>query len=232
MLAAMSRPARRAVVLAVVLGLAAAAAAAPAAAQAPPAPPDERAAAREFSFAAYRARVAVKAQQQAIEAALTARLDELTKPRCLSALRAVPESRRDTVAVVGLVLIALPLLDGIRGPLAQLVAELERVPTADPALRSGRAAWRAEAQFIGRIAPVPDVCGALETWRRAGFGGRGAPIDLAALGSPVADTAEPKLAAAAARMRALGVSAGAARRFTGANLLAGIGDADLDFIPG
>jgi hypothetical protein len=217
---------RRVAVLAVVLG---ATAAVPAAAQTPPAPaPDERAAAREFSFAAYRARVAVKAQKAAIEAALNARIDALDDPRCARAITAAPRAAQETVVAMSGLLVALPLLDGVRAPVQKLVAELERVPTADPSLRSGRAAWRAEAQFFARLPAVPDMCAALDAWRRARYGPRAAPIDLAAFDDVGLETVERKLAAAAARMRELGVSAGAARRFTGDNLLDGIAD-DLDF---
>jgi hypothetical protein len=210
---------RRIAVLAVVLG---AAAAAPAGAQAPP--PDEPAAAREFSFAAYRARVAVKAQKAAIEAALDARLARLDDPGCERALAAAPRTAQDRVLAMSIVLVALPLIDGVRAPVQQLVVELERVPTADRTLRSGRAAWRTQAQFFALLPSVPDMCAALDGWRRAGYGARAAPIDLEAFSGSGLETVQAKLAAAAARMRQLGVSAGAARRFTGDTLLDGIGD--------
>jgi hypothetical protein len=213
---------------AVLLPLLVLSAAAPAQAQTPPpavpAPPDERAAAREFSFAAYRARLAVKAQKPAIEAALNARLEALDDPRCERAVNAAPRAAEDAVLAMTIVLIALPLIDGIRGPAQQLVVELERVPTADQALRSGRAAWRAQAQFFARLPTVPDMCAALDAWRQAGYGPGGAPIPLEAFQGGGLETVERKLAAAAARMRELGVSAGAARRFTGDTLLQGIGD--------
>jgi hypothetical protein len=222
----MTRAVRRTALLAVVL--AATAAAEPAGAQAPPPPapppvPDERAAAREFAFAAYRARVAVKAQKAPIEAALMARLGALDDPTCRRAIMRAPERVQDRVVGMTIILTALPLLDGIRAPVQQLVAELERVPTADVALRRGRAAWRVQAEFLTRLPAVPDMCVALDAWRRAGYAPRAAPIDLAALAG-LGDTAEAKLAACAARMRELGVSAGAARRFTGTNFLDGIGD--------
>lgn len=217
------RAARRAALVAVARGLAAAV---PAAAQAPPAAPDERAAAREFSFAAYRARVKVKAQGPAIRAALVARIDALDDPRCLRAFAAAPQAAQDRVVEAVGIMVGLPLIDGLRAPVAQLVAELERVPTADPALRSGRAAWRAEAQFLARLPVLPDMCAALEAWRRAGFRPGAAPIDLERLAGGSLDTVDAKLGAAAARMRSLGVSAGAARRFTGDNLLDGVVDED------
>jgi hypothetical protein len=215
----MGHAVRRIAVLAVVLG---AAAAAPAGAQAPP--PDERAAAREFSFAAYRARVAVKAQKAAIEAALDARLARLDDPGCERALSSAPRSAQDRVLAMSIVLVALPLIDGIRAPVQQLVVELERVPTADDVLRSGRAAWRTQAQFFALVPPVPDMCTALDAWRRAGYGSRAAPIDLEAFSGSGLETVQVKLRAAAARMRQLCVAAGAARRFTGDTLLDGIGD--------
>jgi hypothetical protein len=222
------RAPRRIAVLVVVL---AASAAAPAGAQTPPpAAPDERAAAREFSFAAYRARVAIKARKAPIEAALRARADALGDASCERAIFGAPQAVEDEVLSVTVLLVALPLIDGVRAPLQQMVVELERVPTADRALRSGRAAWRAQTRFFAGLPPVPDMCAALDAWRRAGYRPGAAPLDLGALEDASVETVEPKLAAAAARMRQLGVPAGAARRFTGANVAEGVGD-DVDIAP-
>jgi len=223
------RPRRAAAVLAT--ALLAAAAAAPAGAQAPPAPsprPDERAAAREFSFAAYRLRVAVLAVRTQIEARAKAELAALADPRCDRAIDAAPETRQLQVVLVAALLVAAPVFDPIRAPLDRYLAELEAVPTADAALRGGRAGWRSEIDLIRRLPSLPDPCGALVAWRRTRYAPSAAPVTVGALANAGLLAADGKLTRAERRMRALGVSAGAARRFTGETLFAGIAE-DLDF---
>jgi hypothetical protein len=139
----------------------------------------------------------------------------------------VPERAEERVLAVAIVMVTLPVFNGLRAPLGQFVAELERVPTADPALRSGRASWRAVSQVFARLPVIPDFCGALEAWRRARFAPGAAPVSPSLLETHALDTVDRRLAAAAVRMRALGVAAGAARRFTGFNLLDGVIDEDL-----
>jgi hypothetical protein len=223
-------PGRGARTVLVVTALVVAAAAVPARAQAPPpvppppaAAPDERAAAREFSFAAYRLRVAVLGQKAAIEAKIAAGLAALDDPRCDRVLAAAPARSRPQVLLMTVLLAALPTFDPLRAPLERYLAELERVPTADPLLRSGRAGWRSQVELIRRLPSIPDPCAALEAWQRAGFAPGAVPVDPAALDNPGLDAADAKLRRAARRMRELGVGAPAARRFTGDTLLDGIG---------
>jgi hypothetical protein len=211
-----------------VLGLSAAT---PAAAQAPPAPPapDERAAVREFSYAAYRLRVAIKAQERDIEQRLQTGVDALSAPACerpLIALIGLPASSQDRVALgAGAVAIA-PAVAAMRPAFERFQAELERVPTADAALRSGRAAWRSAIAGLALFPAQVDVCGTLERWRRAGFAASAAPFGLDELPGAFSEgeDAEPKLMRAARRMQQLGIAPGTARRFTGDTLLDGIFD--------
>lgn len=216
-------------------------AAAPAHAQGPlpappptPAAPDERGAAREFSFAAYRLRVALVAQRADIEQRMQAGLDAFDQPACEDALVEIvllPEGRRDEALVVAAALALAPAFAAVRPAFERFLGEIERVPTADPALRTGRADWRASIGALRRFPAEIDVCGTLERWRRANFARAATPLGLGEdLAGALPRTRSAKLARAARRMRQLGVSPGAARRFSGETLFRGIGD-DLD-LPG
>jgi hypothetical protein len=195
---------------------------APAAAQGPSGPPSERAAAREFAFAAYRLRVAVLVHRAEIQAVASKVLAALKDPRCNRAVTSAPESRRVQVVLVSTLIVVGPVYDPIRADLDRFLAELERVPTADPVLRSGRAGWRSEIDLVHRLPSVADPCAVLQAWQRAGFAASAAPLNIDAILNPGLDAADGKLARAERRMRQLGVSAGAAKRFTGDTLFRGV----------
>jgi hypothetical protein len=221
-LTAVGRAVRRAALPALLIALTAGPTAS---AQSPPAvAPDERAAARELSFAAYRLRVAVLAQEDAIaDKLLNVTLETLGDPRCDRADDAAPEGREIDVLLTDILLAFAPAYDPVRPALDTFLAEIERIPTSDPALRGGRAGWRTEIDIIHRLPSTPDPCAALQAWQRTGFAPSAAPIPLDALVNPAAQAAEGKVAIAARRMRRLGVSAGAARRFTGKGMFRGVG---------
>jgi len=215
--ATLARAVRRAALPAILVALAVAPAA-------PAQAPDERAAAREMSFAAYRLRVAVLAQSDAIDAQVFGvTLDALADDRCDRADDAAPAGRELEVLLIDLLLAFAPAYDPIRPALDTFLAELERIPTNDPALRGGRAGWRTEIDIIRRLPSTPDPCAALQAWQRTGFAAAKAPIPVDVLVNPAAQAAEGKLAVAFRRMAQLGVSAGAARRFTGKRVFAGVG---------
>ena len=195
---------------------------APAGAQAPTPRPSERAAAREFSFAAYRLRVAVLAHRAEVETGAAKVAAAFRDPRCNRAVSASPESRRVEVVLVAALVAVSPVYDPIRPSLDRYLTELERVPTADPVLRSGRAGWRSEIDLIQRLPSVADPCAVLQAWQRSGFAASAAPLNIDAILNPGLDAADGKLARAERRMRELGVSAGAARRFTGDTLFRGV----------
>ncbi len=191
-------------------------AALPAVAQPPPA--DDRAAAREFSYAAYRLRVAVKATVPEIDRRLAA-VD------CFDELDSFPDRVEDELAD----LVAAAYVDALIGPsvpaFERFVAELARVPVADPALRSGRAAWRRRAADLAALAPVPaDLCAQIARWRKAGYARSARPaLDTGPIERLAeADTRDRKLAAAARRLRELGVARGTAERFTGDAIFEGL----------
>ena len=193
--------------------------------------PDARAAAREFSFAAYRLRVAVKARLPEIDRAAS-----ITRtPACRSALGGgtPAQQRRHVDDLVGVLvdLLAGAMFAPVSEPLRTFQAELDRVPTNDPALRSGRAAWRESVGLYLQVRPLPsDLCAQLGRWRTAGYAAAARPALQPAAVRRILDgsgTVDAKLHLAAARMVALGVSQGQARRFAGDTLFDGFSPEDL-----
>jgi hypothetical protein len=190
--------------------------------------PDERAAAREFSFAAYRLRVAILAQEDAIEdKLLNVTLEALGDERCDRADDAATGLRGIEVLLTDILLAFAPAYDSIRPALDTFLAQLEAIPTNDPALRGGRAGWRTEVDIIRRLPSTPDPCAALQAWQRTGFAENRAPIPIDVLTNPAAEASAGKIAVAARRMRQLGVGATAAKRFRGRQMFAGVGVAFL-----
>jgi hypothetical protein len=195
------------------------------------APSGDTAAAREFSYAAYRLRVAIKTQLPAIEraAALT------RSPVCRAALRGATPAQQhahvDDLVGVLVDLLAGTMLAPVAGSLGTFQAELERIPTSDPALRSGRAAWRASVALYRQVRPLPaDLCEQLRRWRTAGYAASARPDLQPAAVRAILDgsgSVDAKLHLAAARMVALGVSDGQARRFAGDTLFNGFSAEDL-----
>jgi hypothetical protein len=191
-------------------------------AQAPAA--DERAAAREFSFAAYRLRVAILAEEDAIDDKLqNVTLETLGDDRCDRADEAATGLRGIEVLLTDILLAFAPAYDPIRPALDTFLAQLEAIPTNDPALRGGRAGWRTEVDIIRRLPSTPDPCAALQAWQRTGFAEDRAPIPIDALTNPAAEASAGKIAVAARRMRQLGVGATAAKRFRGREMFRGVG---------
>ena len=193
--------------------------------------PDDRAAAREFSFAAYRLRVAIKTRLPEIDRAAS-----ITRsPACRAALRGgTPAQQRTHVDDLVGVLVDLlagamfaPVVDQLR----TFQDDLDRVPTADPALRSGRAAWRESVGLYLQVRPLPaDLCAQLGRWRTAGYAAAARPDLQPTAVRRILDgsrTVDAKLHLAAARMVALGVSQGQARRFAGDTLFDGFSAEDL-----
>ena len=216
-LSALGRAVRRAALPAVLIALAVAP-------TAPAQAPDERAAAREFSFAAYRLRVAILAQEDAIDdKLLNVTLEALGDDRCDRADDAAPGIRGIEVLLIDILLAFAPAYDPIRPALDTFLAQLEAIPTNDTALRGGRAGWRTEIDIIRRLPSTPDPCAALQAWQRTGFDEDRAPIPIDVLTNPAAEAAAGKVAAAARRMRQLGVGATAAKRFRGRQMFRGVG---------
>lgn len=191
--------------------------------------PDERAAAREYAYAAYRLRMKVKAATPGMNA--TRRM--LTSPQCLDAVQGPKVTPRAAEQAEALIFDAL--IGGVYAPVAGALEtfqhELDRVPTADPALIAGREELRKAVEFALQVqAPPADVCARLAAWARSGYADAALPIlqpkpihDFIA-NAPVtdSDSVAAPLRRAAARMVQLGVTKGQARRFSGETLFDGI----------
>lgn len=101
---------------------------------------------------------------------------------------------------------------------------LDKVTVRDPALRSGRAVWRATVNEMRLYASLPtDICARLEAWITSGAEGRPLPeVDLRQLDDPAHFDREvngpdygPRLERAVARLRALGQGPRRSARFDG-----------------
>jgi hypothetical protein len=198
--------------------------------------PDERAAAREFSYAAYRLRVKIKAEAPAAHrrfALLESRACRTAIPEDFDIDRAPVRVQRGFGVLVTEIEFGA-MFGSIAHHLPGFVAELDRVATADPALVAGREGWRGFVDLFGQTAPLPaDTCAQIRRWRLAGF-----PFDALPVlqPEPVHDVLVQALSRtdrsgekpdrsrerAAERMIALGVSKGQALRFAGDTLFGGM----------
>jgi hypothetical protein len=199
---------------------------------------DERAAAREFAYAAYRLRVRIKHDEPAMRRAVAF----LDSRACRDALGGderdvdqLPRLVQRGLAVVILEVELGAMYGVVHGHFSTFVAELDRVATADPALVAGRDSWRSSVELISQLRPLPrDTCSRIRRWRLDGY-----PFDRVPALQPgplhgmfVQGVSQPArddlpesyraLQRAGDRMVELGVTEGQARRFTGSTLLNGI----------
>jgi hypothetical protein len=161
--------------------------------------------------------IAVDAKRAEIRTSLEA----FEAERCRKALdiRRMPQDAVDdamTLAIGGLTQYAFaPVVPELRG----LVAAMDAVPTTDPVLRSGRAAWRVSVAGIAGL-DLDRPCRQLEAWGRAGWK-RDAPAAVEArrfarrFDRLTSSALERKFDAAERRLRKLGVSAAEAELWTG-----------------
>ena len=104
-------------------------------------------------------------------------------------------------------------LEPVLGPFR---SELAAPATRDPALLSGRAAWRRFAKAYMALPRPVDLCAELGAWRRGGYDpavARRARTDYRRIRAVSGAGFQRKIAAAADRMRALGITEADARRF-------------------
>lgn len=170
--------------------------------------------ARRFSDAALRAKVAIAAQ--AGEAGTAA---ALLRPCFELAAQAPPRAIDRASALVGAEVV-YELLHPAEPALRRLVADLEAVPTTDPALRAGRMAWRRAMAIFVALPHAGDPCGVLERWRETGWSDAGAPPDMAVAFDRLerregGKVVEGWMRCAVHRLERLGISRPAARRFGG-----------------
>jgi len=184
-------------------------------------------AAMQFSFAAYRARVALLADKQQIKDRFSRLL-----PCLLSTVPPPRRARRRVALLLDTAGLDAQLIPA-RSVLHALVSDLDEVQTTDHALRSGRAAWRARVRLWDQLPDVGDACATLAAWRRGGYDRADTPDVPAHLLARMSSTPviRRKLAAAAQRMRRLGVPLRDAHRFTGDPLLRGLELFDLTAPP-
>jgi hypothetical protein len=175
--------------------------------------------AQRFADAALRAKVAINALRPEISRSLR----EADLGRCGDLGDQAPARAERTAGA----LIDLALAQALLGPtqpvLERFVADLEAIPTRDPALRSGRAAWRESVAALGRLPAFDQPCAALERWAKAGWSPAARPpVPVAEIERLDSDRLDERfdrgVARAARRLRRLGISAGAAKRFTGETL--------------
>ena len=106
--------------------------------------------------------------------------------------------------------------DPVKPALARYRTEIANVATADPVLISGRAAWRRLAKIYQALPEGGDLCSELAAWRARGYDR--ATVDAASDESHAIFATSGrgwgrKTAAAADRMRELGVPEELAKRF-------------------
>lgn len=189
--------------------------------------------AQRFADAVLRAKERIIAAEPAIERAYKADFNACVK--VADATEDGPEMASQTEDEVQALFIGGvlgPALEPTRAAFDQLLADLDAIPTGDPALRAGREAWRAEIAAIRRVPVLERPCAQLKAWSDAGLTAATRPaFPFAAIEAYYAETAEVRrnarrLRAAARRLQRLGVREGAARRFTGDDLYSHLWDGD------
>ena len=183
--------------------------------------------AQRFADAVERGKSALRAKEPEFRAAVEA----LDFKRCERVIEGKPPPKREVERYAIFLVASLfkPMFEPAQPVLRQIVADLEAIPTRDPILKSGRAAWRAIVQSFDRYPSIEDPCGQLEKWANAGWRASARPdFDFDGF-ERLTDgigtkTAERKLARAARRLRQLGVSRGDAERFTGESLFDDVPD--------
>jgi hypothetical protein len=182
---------------------------APATASAQTPPPDERAAAQAYADAAGRLTDGMKAPTDA----LIEWFSHLDRPA--PGCPRVAKKQRLGAFVITARTRLREYAHGITPPLQAFRSELANVPTADPALISGRAAWRGFGRSFEGIRAPDDLCAELAAWRRAGYPRstvRKAEREIDAMDEGPASL-QRKLEAAVKRMIALGVAPTQAQLF-------------------
>ena len=183
----------------------------PAAAVAQTPPPDERAAAQALADAVERVDAADRAIGEDQDPD-----DGLDAPQCRGELFRIPPRRQDDLRAFALRDEFRQSGDALEPALAAFRTEIANAQTRDPALISGRAAWRRLAKAYMALPPRGDVCADLAAWRRDGYPLRtlrAAAAEYRSVFAAFGRGFQRKVAAAADRMRELGISEEDARRF-------------------
>ena len=185
----------------------------PATAVAQASPPDERAAAQAFADAAKRLLAADREIGEDHNPD-----DGLDAPHCRREIFRIPLRRQDDLRAFALRDEFRKAGDALEPALAAFRTEIANAQTRDPALISGRAAWRRLAKAYMALPPRGDVCADLAAWRRAGYPlrtVRAATTEYRRIFAAFGRGFQRKSAAAADRMRELGLSEEDAKVFEG-----------------
>jgi hypothetical protein len=204
-----------------------------AAALIPSAPAPGASSAQRFADAVERGKAAIRAKELEFRAAFEA----VDAERCARVVKKKPPPEREVehfflFLTAGF---AHPLYATSKPVLDQIVADLSAIPTRDPILRSGRAAWREVVAYLGRLPQVDKPCEQIEAWANSGWKASARPaFDFKARDRLIEETdaelLERKFKRAVQRMRELGVSKGDAERFKGETLFDDVPDGPLESI--
>ena len=176
-------------------------------------PPDEPAAARALADAVQRLLAADREIGEDHDPD-----DGLDAPRCRGEIFRIPPRRQDALRAFALRDEFRQSGDALEPALAAFRTELANAQTSDPALIRGRAAWRRLAKAYMALPPRGDVCADLAAWRRDGYPlrtMRAAAAEYRSVFAAFGRGFQRKVAAAANRMRELGVSEADANPFEG-----------------
>ena len=176
-------------------------------------PPDERVAAQALADAVQRVDAADRAIGEDHDPG-----DGLDAPQCRGELFRIPPLRQDDLRAFALRDEFRQAGDALEPALAAFRTELANAQTRDPALIRGRAAWRRLAKAYMALPPRGDVCADLAAWRRDGYPlrtVRAAAAEYRSVFTAFGRGFQRKVAAAADRMRELGVSEQDAKAFEG-----------------
>lgn len=135
---------------------------------------------------------------------------------CRRLIRRIPKTRRRGASFLlgahGIRLAA----DAYKPALMAFRTDLANAQTRDPALLSGRAAWRQAGRHVAAVPPASDVCAELRAWRSAGYPRRTvvrAFREVRIFLDVASREFERKVGAASRRLQALGIPAEEAVRF-------------------
>ena len=144
--------------------------------------------------------------------------DGLDAPRCRGEIFRIPPRRQDALRAFALRDELRQSGDALEPALAAFRTEIANAQTRDPALIRGRASWRRLAKAYMALPPRGDVCADLAAWRRDGYPlrtVRAAAAEYRSIFAAFGRGFGRKVAAAADRMRELGISEEDAKRFEG-----------------
>ena len=176
-------------------------------------PPDERAAAQALADAVERLLAADRAIGEDHDPD-----DGLEAPRCEREIYRIPPRRQADLRAFAIRDELRQAGDALEPALAAFRTEIANAQTRDPALIRGRAAWRRLAKAYMALPPRGDVCADLAAWRRDGYPlrtVRAAEAEYRSVFAAFGQGFQRKVAAAADRMRELGVSEQDAKAFEG-----------------